>query len=234
MAVQSTFSLNWICSRQSGPGRKLPSEQSEPRRQGRHKQSNGSGLRSMPCSAHRKARRRHSTLRPNGSVRAACLLCTRVCVRAQSQPTLCDPTECSPPGSSGHGISRQEHWSGLPFPPPGDLPDPGIKLTSPRLQGDSLPRSHLGSLSADKAQMQRLACASSRLIFTQRHVILAFTRKLSFRKIDFPGGSDGKASPSAYNEGDPGSVPGLGRSPGEGNGNPFQYSCLENPMDGGA
>ena len=49
---------------------------------------------------------------------------------------------------------------------------------------------------------------------------------------DFPGGSDGKAS--AYNEGDPGSIPGLGRSPGEGNGNPLQYSCLENPKDGGA
>ena len=38
---------------------------------------------------------------------------------------------------------------------------------------------------------------------------------------------------SAYNEGDPCSIPGSGRSPGEGNGNPFQYSCLENPMDGG-
>ena len=42
----------------------------------------------------------------------------------------------------------------------------------------------------------------------------------------------GKAS--AHNMGDPGSTPGLGRSPGEGNGNPLQYSCLENPMDGGA
>ena len=39
---------------------------------------------------------------------------------------------------------------------------------------------------------------------------------------------------SAYNAGDPGSIPGLGRSPGEGNGNPLQYSCLENPMDGKA
>ena len=38
---------------------------------------------------------------------------------------------------------------------------------------------------------------------------------------------------SAYSAGDPRSVPGLGSSPGEGNGNPFQYSCLENPMDGG-
>ena len=47
-----------------------------------------------------------------------------------------------------------------------------------------------------------------------------------------PGGSDGKAS--TYNETDPGSIPGSGRSPGEGNGNPLQYSCLENHMDGGA
>ena len=49
---------------------------------------------------------------------------------------------------------------------------------------------------------------------------------------EFPGGSDGKAS--AYNAGDPGSIPGSGRSPGEGNGNPLQFSCLEQPMDGGA
>ena len=49
---------------------------------------------------------------------------------------------------------------------------------------------------------------------------------------DFPSGSDGKAS--AYNAGDLGSVPGSGRSPGEGNGNPLQYSCLKNTMDGGA
>ena len=48
----------------------------------------------------------------------------------------------------------------------------------------------------------------------------------------FPGGSDGKAS--ACNAGDLGSIPGLGRSPGEGNGNSLQHSCLENPMDGGA
>ena len=47
----------------------------------------------------------------------------------------------------------------------------------------------------------------------------------------FPGGSDGKAS--AYNAGDLGSIPGSGRSPGEGNGNQLQYSFLENPMNGG-
>ena len=50
--------------------------------------------------------------------------------------------------------------------------------------------------------------------------------------MDFPGGSDSKAS--VYNAGDPGLSPGLGRSPGEGNGNPLQYYCLENAMDRGA
>ena len=50
--------------------------------------------------------------------------------------------------------------------------------------------------------------------------------------LDFPGSSDGKAS--AYNVENLGSVPGSERSSGEGNGNPLQYSCLENPMDGGA
>ena len=55
-----------------------------------------------------------------------------------------------------------------------------------------------------------------------------------FEKISlyFPGGSDSKVS--AYNAGDLGSVPGSGRSPGEGNGKPLRYFCLENPMDGGA
>ena len=50
--------------------------------------------------------------------------------------------------------------------------------------------------------------------------------------ICFPGSPDGKTS--AYNAGDPGPIPGLGRSSGEGNGNPLQYSCLENPMGCGA
>ena len=50
--------------------------------------------------------------------------------------------------------------------------------------------------------------------------------------LGLPGGSDYKEF--ACNEGDPGSIPGLGRSPGEGNGNPLQYSCLENSMDRGA
>ena len=89
------------------------------------------------------------------------------------------------------GFSRQEYWSGLPFPPPGDLPDPGIQHVfpvSPALAADSLPRSHLG----------------------------------------FPGGSAGKES--TWNVGDLGSIPGLGRSRGEGKGYPLQYSGLENSV----
>ena len=50
--------------------------------------------------------------------------------------------------------------------------------------------------------------------------------------MGFPGGPEVKAS--AWNAGDPSSIPASGRSPGEGNGNPLQYSCLENPMEGGA
>ena len=58
---------------------------------------------------------------------------------AQLRPTLCDYMNCSLHGSSVQGISRQEYWSGLPFPSLGDLPDPGIEPGSPALQADSLP-----------------------------------------------------------------------------------------------
>ena len=98
-------------------------------------------------------------------------------------------------------ISRQEYWSGLLCPPPGDLPDPGIKLMSPALQMDSLP-----------------AERSGRLYF-----------------LGFLDGAVVKNPPaSAEDARDVGLIPGLGRSPGEGNGNPLQYSCLGIPMDRGA
>ena len=50
----------------------------------------------------------------------------------QSRLTLCDPMDCSPPGPSVHGFSRQEYWSGLPYSYPWDLPDPGIEPSSPK------------------------------------------------------------------------------------------------------
>ena len=57
---------------------------------------------------------------------------------AQSCSILCDPTDCSLSGSSIHGISRQEYWSGVPFPSPGSLPDSGVEHGSLTLQADSL------------------------------------------------------------------------------------------------
>ena len=72
------------------------------------------------------------------------------------------------------------------------------------------------------------------VLLTDLRMKLVNGKKLNkrFTWRDFPGGSDSKAS--AYNAGDPGSIPGSGRCPGGGNGNPSQYSCLENPMDRGA
>ena len=117
-----------------------------------------------------------------------------VCFVAQSCPTLATPWTVAHEAPLSMRFSRQECRSGLPHPPPGDLPNPGIKPKSPELQA--------GSLTSEPPGMV------------------------------FPDGSDGKAS--ARNAGDPGLIPGSGRSPGEGNGNPFQHSCLENPMDGEA
>ena len=60
------------------------------------------------------------------------------CSVIQSCPILCDPMDCSLPGSSSHGISLEGYWSGLPFPSPGHLRDPGIDPVSPALAGGRL------------------------------------------------------------------------------------------------
>ena len=65
---------------------------------------------------------------------------------AQSCPTLCNPVDCSLPGSSLHVILQQEYWSGLPFPSPGDLPNLGIKPQTPALQADTLTSEPPGTL----------------------------------------------------------------------------------------
>ena len=57
----------------------------------------------------------------------------------QSCPTLCDPWTVAREAPLSRGLSRQEHWSGLPFSSPGDLPNPGIEPVSLALQADSLP-----------------------------------------------------------------------------------------------
>ena len=79
------------------------------------------------------------------------------CLVAKLCLTLCDPMDCSPPGSSVHGILQREYWSELPFPPPGDLPDPGIEPQSPTLQANSLPfwasRAHIIMVSQHKIKL---------------------------------------------------------------------------------
>ena len=63
-----------------------------------------------------------------------------MCAKLLSHVQLCNPMDCSPPDSlCPWGFSRQEYWSGLPCPPPGELPNPGIKPRSSALQADSLP-----------------------------------------------------------------------------------------------
>ena len=67
------------------------------------------------------------------------------CLVAQLCPTLCDTMTSACQFPLSMGFSRQENWSGLPFPPPRDLPDPGIEPVSPvslALQAGSLPQSH--------------------------------------------------------------------------------------------
>ena len=68
--------------------------------------------------------------------------------------------------------------------------------------------------------------------FRPSHITRISLKTTTILLLSVPGGSDANAS--ACNAGDLGSVPESGRSPGEGNGNPLQYSCLENPMDRGA
>ena len=81
-------------------------------------------------------------------------------MRAKSHLTLCDSVKITAPHQAplSMGLSRQEYWSGLPCPPRGDLPHPGIKPTSPAspaLQTDYLPLSHQGSpgIGTDRAQI---------------------------------------------------------------------------------
>ena len=96
-----------------------------------------------------------------------CRLVTKSCL------TLCDFMDCSPPGSSVHGFSRQESWSGSPCPLPGDLPDPRIAPMSPAtpaLQVDTLPLSHQGSPGSSIYIYQKEKCPSwMSFIFIYQH-----------------------------------------------------------------
>ena len=109
-------------------------------------------------------------------------------------------------------FSRQQYWSEFPFPTPGDLSNPGIKPTSP-----ASPILASGFFNLRRGINWEIGIDVYTLLYV---------------KGGFPGGSDGEGP--ACNARDLGSIPGSERSPGEGNGSPLQYSCLENPKDRGA
>ena len=86
---------------------------------------------------------------------------------AKSHPTLCDPVDCCPPGSSVHGILQARYWDWLPFPSPGDLPDSEIELTSPTLQVDSSPSEPVLKLTIAVYQAYSLKCIDHQ-VFQQK------------------------------------------------------------------
>ena len=117
------------------------------------------------------------------------------------------------------GFSRQEYWSGLPCPPPGDLPDPGIEpvpIMSPALAGRFFTTSATWEAPLPRASDANDLSVSLHMFLCWTSLVAQTVKRLSI------------------NAGDLGSIPGSGRFPGEGNGNPLQSSCLENPMDRGA
>ena len=139
------------------------------------------------------------------------------------------------------GFYRQEYWNGCHFLLQGIFPTQGWNTCLLRWQADSLPLSHL------QIRLTLVHVIFNTCIVSLRHFFscVNFLFNTKSQKIDtgkkkclretiqviFPSGSDGKAS--ACNAGDWGSILGS-RSPGDGNGNPLQYSFLENPMDGEA
>ena len=143
-----------------------------------------------------------------------------MCSVVQLYPAPCDPMDCSSPGSSVHGIfqARILEWVAIPF-------------------------SRRSSWPRDQTQVSGISCLGRRIpyhwviweandIHDKPKNIWAPTACQTPPRVGFPGGSVSKES--AYNAGDPGLIPGSGRSPGGRDGNLLQYSCQENHMDRGA
>ena len=115
------------------------------------------------------------------------------------------------------GFSTQEYGSGLPCPPPEELPDPGIKATT--LMSPTLAGGFFTTSATWEAQLYNGKDDLHSVI-----PIRAFRLALVLKN----------PPDNARDLRDKGLIPGLGRVPGGEHGNPFQYSCVENPMDRGA
>ena len=139
-------------------------------------------------------------------------------------------------------ISWRRTWQPTPVFLPGEFPwteEPGrLQCTGSQRVGHNWVSKHSTAQHIGHYKiLSRIPCAVTNLNSILKSRDITFPTKVHMIKalvfpVGFPSSLDGKAS--AYNVGDPGSIPGSGRSPGEGNGNPLQYSCLENPMDRGA
>ena len=127
---------------------------------------------------------------------------------AQSCPTLCEPMDRSPPGSSVHGIfqARILGWVAISF-------SRGSSRLRDRTQVSLIAGRHFNLWATSRRTWREMHLPSLNNIHT----------------LGFPGGSRGKESASSA--GDMGFISGWGRSPAEVNGYPFQYSCLEKPME---
>ena len=160
---------------------------------------------------------------------------------AQSCPTLCNPMDCSLPSSSVHGVFQAIvlEWIAISLSSGSSQPRDRTRVsgivdrrftvwaTREALFIVMLSKAHLTMHS--RMSGCRWMITPSWLSGSWRYFLYSSFYSGVIFHWDFPGGSDGKAS--VYNAGDSSSIPGLGRSPGEGNGNPLQYYCLENPMD---
>ena len=177
----------------------------------------------------------------------------------QSCPTLCDPMNCNPPGSSVHGIfqARTLQWVAVPSSKGSSQPRDQTSVSCISyvscigrqiLYHWTTREGHKSFNFCQVYRPQTVSPSSSlkKIINEIEHFLWLAqsveheTPNLSFMGLSltlgdvfgFPGGSDGKES--ACNAGNLDLIPGLRRSPREGNGYPLQYSCLENSMDRGA
>ena len=160
----------------------------------------------------------------------------------QSCPTLRDPRDGSPPGSTVPGIlqARTLEWVAISFSNEWKRKVKGMSLSSIRLLATSWTAAYqapppMGFFQARVLEWVAIAFSSPPIVSLRVvpvHGPWALFKVHSQKQEGFPGGSDGKES--TCNAGDMGSLPGSGRYPGEGNDNPLQYSGLENSMDRGA
>ena len=160
---------------------------------------------------------------------------------------------CATPETAAHqappplGFSRQEHWSGLPFPSPVHESESEVAQTLRNPMDCSPPGSSIHGIFQARVLEWGAIAFSDTLLYPYLKVLLfVLSSSLSVPaliwncsnyhsseiNLSFSGGSVAKNLPA--NAGDLGLIPGSGKSPGEGNGNPLQYSWLGNPMDGGA